>query len=144
MKNKAVLMSLPLLASGCVALDSERNQRFQNEAMARYVASLDKRSYVCVTRPECDKAYQLVKSYVMENSDMNIQVVDSSIIVTYRPTKLHQVGLKAVRTPVEKEIEEIKLTGECTDYRVGSVGYCDHRLASIYEGLIPFIESRIK
>lgn len=137
-------MTLPFVATACVTSNLERNQRFQDEAMARYVASVDKRTYVCVTRPECEKAFQLVKSYVMENSDMNIQVLDSSIIVTYRPMKLHQVGLKAVRTPVEKEIEEIKLTGECTDYRVGSVGYCDHRLASIYEGLVPFIESRIK
>lgn len=84
------------------------------------------------------------KVFVTERSDMRVQVTDSSMISCYRPIKKNRISLSAMRQPVEKEVEQITLTAECNGYEFNHFGYCDNRVAAIYEEFQPYIESRIK
>lgn len=138
----AIFVIYSALVSGCANL--ERNEKSQQEAYQRYSVSESKRYYTCLSKQECEKAFRITKAYIIENSSMNVQLSDDVFIATYRPHKKQFVGLKAIRKPVEAEIEQITLTAECNDYTYGGVGYCYNKVAVIYEDFVPYINNRMK
>lgn len=141
---KILPMMIIVFLTGCAAMETPKMQAAQGEARARYIKSLPLRKFVCINTIECEKAFKATKAYILENSDMKIQLVDSSMVSTYNPTRFNDKGMSAVRVPVEKEVEEIILTVNCKEYTYGHMGYCDNVTASIYEGFPVYLEARIK
>lgn len=141
---QSLLLALPIALSGCAAMETQNMRKAQAEARQRYIKAEQLRHFNCLSLQECNKAFRIAKAYILENSDMNVQISDDTIINTFRPTQYGQTGLRAVRVPVEKEIEQITLTAECKEYTYGHFGFCDNKVSSIYEGFSPYIEQRLK
>lgn len=135
---------LALVLTGCAAMESKKAQEAQDEARARYVEAEKKRNFTCLTTRECERAFMAAKAFVTERSDMRVQVTDSSMISTYRPSKKNRIGLSAIRKPVENEVEQITLTAECNGYEFNNFGFCGNKVSAIYEEFQPYVASRIK
>lgn len=137
-----LLMTLAL--SACVtAQQRQSNDANRREAVARLNAAAANASLACPNATTCDKAFRLTKIYVQENSGMKIQLSDDTLIQTYNPISLFDIGITAKKVPGKGDTSTIELTVICKDTSFDSGANCPNRQAQIYEGFKAFVESRM-
>jgi len=116
----------------------------QNDFLKSLIMAKSKATIHCLTKDECEKAFELTQIYVNTNADMKIQVATGSIIETYNPTDDGKIGIKATKTPSTGTAADIKITVSCKD----SMGYfknsCNMSLLSIYQDYPVFVKNRLR
>lgn len=147
MKKAAIIFSATFLF-GCVSQEQlARNQQEINQAKNALDAARLNSSIECKSKPICEKAFSLAKIYVQQNADMKIQFSDETMITTYNPTKYGLVGVSASKILGAGDSATIQLAAICKgmQYYQDNPFYvrCTLRLADIYRGFKPFIESRL-
>lgn len=130
-----MLMIFVVLLTGCVSPQMKEESR---QAEAAYKESLNHTSITCPDKASCDKAYQLTKIYINENSDMKVQQSDDTTISTYNPIDWNDVGMSATKTPDKGETSVITIAVNCL------TPICFRKAAKINNGFKPYVESRLK
>jgi len=72
-----------------------------------------KRSAWRCAAPRCDKAWAAAESFVAANSDMRIKSATPTLIDTYPPIVIGEIGMKVEKTPIAGGESEIQLTVIC-------------------------------
>jgi outer membrane protein assembly factor BamE (lipoprotein component of BamABCDE complex) len=124
------------------------------EEMAAETEAISKSALRCLDKSICTKMFSLAQIYVSSRSDQKIQVATDTIIETYNPTTLHNIGMKIVKTPKQGSAEEVAITVTCkelelTDSRttvseyLSSKSFCRKKRTEMYAGFRPFMESSL-
>lgn len=115
---------------------AERAQREKN------LFELEKNArIVCRNEVECRKVFALTEIFSAEHSDMKIQLSTGNIIETYNPTKPYNVGLKAIKTPLQGDSAEVALRVICASDARDE--YCEKRKLSIYKAYPVFLKNKL-
>lgn len=119
--------------------------------------------YKCSNKAACDKAFSLTKVYISRNSDMKIQQSDDIIVSTYNPSA-SMIGITAEKEPGNGDsavisinvfcgdigdVQEIEPSGnenvvEAAENAISKQYACFKRMADVYEGFRPYLESNLK
>ena len=129
---------------GCVSQETiALRQNAINEAQNELSKARENATITCINKRSCEKAFSLAKIYVQENADMKIQFSDDTIVSTYNPIKYGYVGLRASKIPGTGDSSTIELVASCVGME-NQFTDCARRVAPIYKGFRPFIESKLK
>lgn len=143
-----VLVALVSILGGCATTEERsaqdsRNQAANADLRASYVNSRIK----CNTKPTCDKAFNLTKVFIQDHSDMRIQISDDTIVSTYGPISLGNVGMRATKTPEAGEGATIDLIITCkgmsTDNSSNLSLACKRRVTALNNYFKPFVEKKL-
>ncbi|MCK7579475.1 MAG: hypothetical protein MZV65_29690 [Chromatiales bacterium] len=64
----------------------------------------------CKGASACDKAMASAQDFVVLNSNMRIHVATDTLIETYKPIEIGQLGMKVLKVPVSGDEAELQLT----------------------------------
>lgn len=104
----------------------------------------DQARFMCKDRIDCDKAFSLTQIYIVNNSDMKIQVANETIIETYNATEGMNISMKAIKIPRAGSAAEIILSVNCRDE--GKESYkdvCNSKSLIIYSGYPQFVQKNL-
>lgn len=113
-----------------------------NDTLPNYENAKQKGYVVCVGEKSCKKHFQLTQIFITNNSDMKMQVATDTIIETYNPTELYEIGMKASKYPGKDDSEKIVLDVICKS-EARDVN-CMQKEIAIYEKFRPFIEMSLQ
>jgi hypothetical protein len=136
-----------LLLAGCVP---QRQPTYVPNAEAKILERQlaragDDAQFICKSKAVCDKAFALTKTYVQQNADMKIQVIDSTRVQTYDANEPGRISLGAVRAPNADDSETVRLTAGCKGLDdAQGFGLCAKRMKAIFEGFTPFVGDRMQ
>lgn len=83
-------------------------------ALAAQVAEASKQSiWRCKSAAACDKAWASAEGFVAANADMRIKTASATLIETYPPIVIGEIGMKVERRSVGAGEAEIQLTVVC-------------------------------
>jgi hypothetical protein len=113
------------------------------EAEAEAKAAADAR-IACNVKSTCGKVFALAQIYIATETDQKIQVVTDSVIQTYNPTEIGNVGASIIKMPQhgDNAVVSLSLTCKSGDHETGG-SLCRVKKTSLYERFRPFIESRL-
>lgn len=143
-----ISMLVVLLFSGCAGYQQavQRNQSEVAELQDELDNAILSASLDCTSKQSCEKAFSLAKIYVLDHADMKIQLSDDTMVSTYNPIDYGRVALSATKIPGTGESSTIKLVASCKgmDDKNYFFKICGKRIAHIYRGFKPYIESKLK
>lgn len=161
------MLMLSITLSGCAAAlkemkaDEERRQNEERQAKNKQQAdeirnrerlenSLLNNSdtVTCSTKIKCEKAFSLTKVFIQQHTDMKIQFSDDTTVSTYNAPadRPFYVSMTAIKIPGIGESANIILTASCkslSDKQGLAFSLCADKIAEIYEGFKPFVESKL-
>lgn len=149
LKNNAIIMFFIFFVYGCssppVQIHNTPTQNHSNNNIPimkqRMINARDSANVVCDDYYKCKRAFMAAKNYVIDNSDMRVQVSDEYYISTYRPTTYNRgmIGLSARMVPYSNDSYRISIDGECAI----EINECLNKLTVIFNGFKPSLESII-
>jgi len=93
----------------------------------------------CKGAPACGKSWEAAESFVGRNSDMRIKTVTGTLIDTYPPIVIGEIGMKVERIALGADESEMRLTVSC---RVGRLRQsCPAAELRIYTAFPAFMRS---
>jgi hypothetical protein len=122
------------------ALDRQRAQTAADLARAR-----QNNQVTCRGAAECDRMFALGQAYVIEHSDMKIQVATNTLIETHNATSNGQVSARLIRVPGTGDAWSVVLTANCRGFESDSAAaqhLCALKLLRIYEGFQQYVSRR--
>jgi hypothetical protein len=121
------------------ALAAERDAEILEEQKAAAGAKI-----VCNVKTSCGKVFALAQIYIATETDQKIQVVTDSVIQTYNPTEVGNVGASIIKMPQRGDNAEVSLSLSCKNSEFDSAGsLCRIKKTKLYKGFRPFIQSRL-
>ncbi|MDM8547169.1 hypothetical protein QUF61_11800 [Candidatus Venteria ishoeyi] len=69
---------------------------------------------ICRSEAQCRKMFALTQIFISQKAAMKIQLATNTIIETYKPSSSYDVGAKAIKTPMKRNSEEIRLHLFCS------------------------------
>lgn len=131
-----------------IAEDAESMRRLAAEAQREIAAEKLARAdanYTCPDKAMCGKVFSLAQIYLAQSADQKIQVVTDTIVQTYNPAELGNIGMTIVRAPGKGTTEVIEITASCKDSDSGAMAsICRRAKTRIYAGFRPFIQARLQ
>jgi hypothetical protein len=98
--------------------------------------------WLCKGASACDKAMASAQDFVVLNSNMRIHVATDTLIETYKPIEIGQLGMKVLKSPRGGDEAELQLTVNC---RVGVLRkLCPASEARVYTAFPVFMQSAIR
>lgn len=119
-----------------------RRDEEMRQTMRRDLAAAKQRARVSCVGAECERVFARAQVYLLQQSDMRIQVATSTLIETYNATEDGRVQMRLLRAPTSGDRWEIMLTAECRDDRKALEVVCLRRLTSIYSGFLPHMQGQ--
>lgn len=120
---------------------SERERRARQ--MADLVAAKARNKVRCLGIAQCDRVFAQAQAYVLQQSDMRIQVATNTLIETYNSTEAGKISMRIVRLPTSGDAWEVQMTAACNEgespTRYGDL--CERLLLSIYSGFFPHMQA---
>ena len=148
--KKLIVVAVMLMLAGCTT-PQMKEESYQAEK--HYMESIKNGSVDCVDKAMCDKAFQLTKVYINNNSDMRVQQSDDTTISTFGPIHEGYVAMSATKTPGKGDSSTITIAVDCRgiDRELQPIEFsrsfnpaCLRKVSKIYDGFQPYIESRLK
>jgi hypothetical protein len=124
--------------------DDERKRADDERARATLLSDLAlarTRNKVGCLGVQCDRLFALAQAYLLQQSDMRIQVATSTLIETYNGTSAGNLSMRIVRVPAAGETWEIILSVACKD-EIQFPDICNPKLLRAYSGFLPHMSSR--
>ena len=145
LKTTVFMMLTAAAATGC-GVAEKRAQENQGNRVA--IAASERLAVVRYQTPDlCAKAFAATKVYLMNKSDMRVQLSDDTLVATYGPTKLGHIGITASRKPEANNSCTIALNtrcrGEGQNDNPGVVTLCRVQIVDINENFRPYIEQAV-
>lgn len=100
--------------------------------------------FFCANKEICEKAFALTEIFFSKSSDMKIQTATGTTIETYNPTKVGDIGLRALKVPQKGSSASIILTVTCKDTDSFGRELCIQRKSSIYREFRTFMDGEIQ
>jgi hypothetical protein len=118
-------------------------ERARAEAEAEAKAAADAR-IACNVKSTCGKVFALAQVYIATETDQKIQVVTDSVIQTYNPTEIGNVGASIIKMPQrgDNAVVSLSLTCKIGDFETGA-SLCHAKKTALYKRFRPFVESRL-
>jgi len=69
----------------------------------------------CVTTAICDKVFSLTKVFIIQNSDMKIQLMDSTLVESFNPTENGKISIRAYKVPGKGDMASIHISISCKE-----------------------------
>lgn len=139
----AVLTAITIF--GCAA-----NEKRAQEAQQKIKAIAASEPKAVVRYPNatlCSKAFSATKVYVMDKSDMRVQLSDDTLVATYGPTKYGNIGITASRKPDSGDACLISINTRCRGEDMadspGIMTLCQVKIVEINDGFRPFVETAV-
>lgn len=98
-----------------------------------------KRSAWRCAAARCDKAWAAAESFVAANSDMRIKSATSTLIDTYPPIVIGEIGMKVEKTPIAGGEAQIQLTVICRAGRLAQT--CPTAQLRLYDAFPEYLKS---
>jgi hypothetical protein len=98
----------------------------------------------CNVKSTCGKVFALAQIYIATETDQKIQVVTDSVIQTYNPTEIGNVGASIIKMPQRGDNAMVSLSLSCkTSDFSESRALCRSKKTMLYKRFRPFIEGRV-
>ncbi len=119
---------------------AERGRRARQQA--DLAAAMLRNSVKCVGVAQCDRTFAQAQAYVLQQSDMRIQVATNTLIETYNGNDAGKISMRIVRAPTAGDAWEVQMTAACNDDkrpdRYGDI--CERALLAVYSGFLPHMQ----
>ncbi len=100
--------------------------------------------YRCKNRLECEKVFSLTQIFIVQHSDMKIQVANDSVIETFNPSEELKLALKAIKMPRAGTSADVFLIVNCRDDNKKSfIEFCESKSLSVYKSFPNFIRNNL-
>lgn len=96
-------------------------------------------SVSCNNKLSCDKMFSLTQIYITSNASQKLQVTTDTIIETYNPTEIGNIGINAFKIPGKGDTAKIGITVSCKSDNHNSQMLCMINKLQIYRGFPSFI-----
>lgn len=124
-----------------LAIAEEKRQIEKQRELARLLELQDAKDgalIVCNTPQLCQKVFSLAQIFVHENASKKIQIATETIIETYNPTEVFDIGMTVYRLPRDST-EAIALNINCKGSNGPNKATCQLQEIELYRQFKPFI-----
>lgn|GEM_PF-4527475 len=123
------------------AAEARTKREAELEAAAQAAADA---KVICDLKSTCAKVFSLAQIYIATETDQKIQVVTDSVIQTYNPTEIGNVGASIFKMPQRGDIASVTLNLSCKSNGTKQAeDLCRSKSTILYSGFRPFIEKRL-
>jgi hypothetical protein len=117
-------------------------KRAEGDRLRAELADAMKRNRLeCVGAAPCDRMFAQGQAYLLQHSDMRIQVATNTLIETYNATDSGKVSMRLVRLPMPGDRWDIQVTAACHAPRPQDIDGCNRRLLAIYSGYLRHMQA---
>lgn len=113
--------------------------------LERATAQAEKDAYIiCKDKITCDKAFSLTQIFISTRANQKIQLATDTIIETYNPVDIGNIGMSATKIPGSGDSALIRVAVVCKIDDGGILERsCAEKRLNIYNEFRPFIESNL-